>query len=371
MADTGSTDRCRESRGQNIASCILISVVLCLAAWTSPIASVEGQMLNDAPTSGTSFAAGIEAVDLEQLPSVPDALVSEERQEHVPSSVRDHSSEAVVADHSSDVQILDYDHLVFANESSGELGDVVATTVSHLGVETSKLNTSFVPVAASFLLSIESPRESSLALHLSGVVLKVGDLLSGRKSSQGADAEIDADGSLEPGQMLDGVVLAEQGYVPTLGAIETYRDARRLGTCWKWTAPSDVQRNVHLGQGQLAAGETKPAASKLGRASRVLSLETRVLRPFCEEVGVSSLQVAQSLLDRNARNLVEERELGLLLPSRESGTLGCVPDGLLAQSPSFRALVQGSIVDESAAPDSPTKQDLLLGGRVEAVLESS
>jgi hypothetical protein len=137
MANTRSRDRHRESRGQNVASCILVSVVLCLADGASPVAHVERQVLDDVATSGAGLAAGIEAVDLDQLPAVPGALVREAGQEHAPSGVRDHSGEAVVADHSSDVQILDYDHLVFANESSAELAHLVAATVGHLGMETS------------------------------------------------------------------------------------------------------------------------------------------------------------------------------------------------------------------------------------------
>jgi len=345
--------------------------VLYLAAWASPVAHVERQELDDVATSRAGLAAGIEAVDLHELPAVPGALVRQEGQEHAPSSVRDNSGEAVVADHSSDVQILDDDHLVFANDSCRELMQLVAATVSHLGMETSELDLSLVPVLGSFLFAGEHTGEEPLALRLSGVVLEVGNLLARGERGQGVDAEIDAHGGLELGQVLDGLVLAEQGHVPALGGIQGYRGARWLDVGRERAAPADVQRSVHLSQGQLAVGETKPATGELGRAARTLLLEAGVLCSLGEEVGVGGLQVAQGLLDRNARNLVQESKLGLLLPVRECGALSGIPDGLFARRPRFTSFVQRLVVDESATPNRPTKQGFLLGSRVETILESS
>ena len=372
MANTGSTGRNdRKSCGLDITSCILVSVVLCLACRTSPAAHVEGKFLDDVATSGTCLAAGVEAVDLHELPAVPDTLVRQKGQEHTPSCVRDDSGEAVVADHPSDVQILDDDHLVFANESSGEFLHLVAATVGHLGVETSELDSSLVPVAASFLLSVERTRKAPLALHLSGVVLEVGDLLSGGERGQGVDAEVDTDGGLELGQRAHGLVLAEQGHVPALGGVQGYRGARRLGAFWEWPGPADVERGVHLGQRQLTVREAKSTASKLGRTTGALLLEAGVLRPLGEEIGVGGLKVAQRLLNGNAGHLVEKSKLGILLPRGERSALSRVTDGFLARGPGFRTFMQRSVVDQAATPNSSTKQDFLLGGGIEAILKPS
>jgi hypothetical protein len=110
-----------ESRSKDILCGILVSVVLYLTTWASPVAHTERQALDDVSTSGACLTTGIEAIDLDQLSTVPHTFVRKESQEHAPSGVRDYSGEAVVAYHSSDVQILDYDHLIFANESSGNL----------------------------------------------------------------------------------------------------------------------------------------------------------------------------------------------------------------------------------------------------------
>ena len=52
----------------------------------------------------------------------------------------------------------------------------------------------------SFLFSGQRAGEATLALHLSGVVLEVGNLLASRERGQGVDAEVDTDGGLELGQ---------------------------------------------------------------------------------------------------------------------------------------------------------------------------
>ena len=154
-----------ESRRKDILCCVLVSVVFCVAAWTSPLAHVEGQAFDDVATSRASFAAGVEAVDLQKLPTIPGAFVREESQEHTPSGVRNYSGEAVVADHPGDVQILDDDHLVLVNDSCRKLVHLVAATVGHLGVKTSELDASLVPVLGSFLFAGEHAREAPLALQ--------------------------------------------------------------------------------------------------------------------------------------------------------------------------------------------------------------
>jgi len=86
------------------------------------------------------------------------------------------------------------------------------------------------PVLRSFLFSGERTGEAPLALQLSGVVFEVGNLLASRERGQGVDTEIDTDGGFKLGQVIDGLVLAEQGYVPALGGIQGYRGAGRLHT---------------------------------------------------------------------------------------------------------------------------------------------
>ena len=360
-----------EPRRKDILCCILVSVVLCLAACANPLAHVKRQSFDDVSTSGTCLAARKEAVDFDQLPAVPCALVRKKGQEHAPSCVRDHSGEAVVADHPGDVQILDYDHLVFANESSAKFLQLVAATVGHLDVEPSELDSSLVPVVTSFLLSTDGTRESALTTQFSGVVFAVNDLLSGRERGQCIDTKIDANGGLELWQSEYSLVLAEQRHVPALGSIKRYRRAGWLDAFGQRPTPTDVEWGVHLGQSQFVISEAEPTASELGRTTGALLLEAWVLRALGEEVGVSCLQVAQGLLKRHARYLVQKGKLRILLPDGERSTLRGIAHRFFARCPRFGAFIQGAIVDEATTSDGSAKQSLLLGSRVKAVLETS
>ena len=371
MANTRSRDRNREPRGQNIVSGILVAVVLYLATGTSPISHVKRQSLNDVTTSRTCFAAGIEAVDLDQLPTIPLAFVSEADQEHAPSSVRYYSGEAMVANHPSDIQILDNDHLIFANEASGEFVHLVAATVGHLGAQASKLDSSFVPAPGSFLFARDGARESPFFGQFSGVVFEVGNLLSCRQSGQCIDAKIYADCCFKFGQGLDGLVLTEQGNVPALSCIERHRYAGWFDVHRKRATPVNVKRRIHLGQGKLVVNESKPTTSELGRASGSLLFETWILCSLGKEVRVGGLQMSQGLLDWNARHFVQKSQLGFFLPTCKRRTLSCIPNGFLAQRPRFAASMQRSIIDEPTTSNRSTKQNFLLGGWIKTVFESS
>ena len=371
MANAWSTDRHRESRGQNVSSCIFVSVVFCLAAWASPFAHVEGEILNDVATGGTRLAARVEAINLNQISAIPGALVFEKVDERAPSSIRDRSGEAVIANHPGDVQVLYDDHLVFANESSREFMQLVAATVSHLSMETSELNPSLVLVLGSFLLAGEYTREAFFAFCFPGVMFEVRDLLSCGERNQIVDAEIYTNGSLESRETFGGVILAEQGHMPTLRGVQGHRCARWFGSYRKRSTPTDVERSIHFRQGKLSIGEPKPATGKFGRATCSLFFEAWIFCAFGKEVSISCLQVAQSLLDRNARNIIQKSKLRLFLPAGEGRTLSGVSDGFLAAGPCFRAFVQSAVVDEATTSNRPTKQVLLLSGRIEAVLEPS
>ena len=154
---------------------------------------------------------------------------------------------------------------------------------------------------------------------------------------------------LSLGSALDGLVLAEQGHVPALGGVQ---DTEALDGC------------TLLGSGRvhrMSSGASILASVNLPSAKRnplrvnsaeppALLLEAGVLGPLGEEIGVAGLKVAQRLLDRNARNLVKKRKLGIFLPAGEGGALARVPDGFLPRGPRFAAFVQGAIVDERQHP---------------------
>ena len=374
MTDTRSTDFAitgyREPRGKNVVRSVFVAVVHNPTGWTRPDANVEGKTFDDVPTTVACLAAREEAINLQQGPPVPLALVRQEREKHAPRGVGNNTSEAVVLEHPQYVQILDDDHLVFANQSSAELVEMIAPLVSDTSVKSSELLSSFEPVLGSFLLVSETARENALASQLSFVVFEVDDLLAGRECGERSNSNVDPYGSLELRKQLDSLIFAEKRDVPAIRRIQRNGHGRRLRAIRQWTAPANVQRASHFGQRQRAVLEAERASAKLGGPSVALLLEARVLCSLREKVGVRALEMPERLLKRNARHFVEEGEVGQLLPRSESRALRDVADRLLRGCPGFRSSVQRLVVDETDAPDGAAEQSLLLRRRIEAVAKA-
>ena len=361
----------REPRGKNVVRSVLVSIVDCATGRTRPGSNTERKTFDDMPTTMACLAAREEAINLQQGSLVPLALVRQEREKHAPRGVGDNTSEAVVLEHPQHVQILDDDHLVFANESSAELVEMIAPPVGDASVKSSELLSSLEPVLGSFLLVSETARENTLASQLSSVVLEVDDLLAGREGGERSNSDVDPYGGLELRKRLDGLVLAEKRDVPTTRRIQRDGYGRRLYALRKRAAPANVQWASHFGQRQRAVLEAECTSAELGGPSVALLLEARVLRSLREEVGVRALEMPERLLKRNARHFVEEGQLGQFLPRRKSRALRDVADRLLRGCPGFRARVQCLVVDKANTSNRSTQESLLLKRRVEAVTKAS
>lgn len=144
MTYTRSTGRHREPSGQNVFCCIDVAVVNRAALRARPRANVQRQPFDDETARVACFAAREESIDLHELPAVPLGFVFELPEEFRPTGIRDHTRERVVLNHPRYVQILDYDHLVFANESSAQFVEMVLATVGHVSVKTRQLPLRFI-----------------------------------------------------------------------------------------------------------------------------------------------------------------------------------------------------------------------------------
>lgn len=229
-----STDIARESyrvtSGKDIVCGIHVPVMFSSTSWlgTLPLANAERKTFNDEPTSGARFATGKEAVDLEQSAPVPGTLVLQERDQHPPRSVRNNASETVVFEHPRHIQILDNDHLIFANESSRKLVEMVSPSIGNTGVKPSKLLSCLVPVSGSFLFAGKPTRKYAFATCLSLIVPRIGDFLPSGERSKGGNPNVNANSRLELRKGNDALVLAKKRDVPASGGIETDCHGRRL-----------------------------------------------------------------------------------------------------------------------------------------------
>lgn len=369
MTDTRSTACNRKPCGQNVLRSIVVSIMACAAAGTLPTANAKIETIEHRPALAACLRAGEESINLDQTPPVPTALVFKLPNKLAPSCIADRPGQRPVLDHSTDVQVFHHDHLVFANEAGAELVEVVSSPVGDTGMQAAELRSGFFPVLRSFLLPGESARQETFSFHLGGIVPGVGDFLSGGESCKVSQTEVDADCGFRRLEWLDAVVFAQHRDVPPAGCIEVDRDCGGCGPFGKRPGPSDIQRNVHLRNPQLAFLQTESAPGELGRAPASSSLETRVPGSFAEEVPVGDLEVPESLLKGDARNFVEERQVVGLLPSGQASALLGIRQRDFTRDPRFRPLSERLVVHEPTAPYSPTEQNLLLGGRVKAVSE--
>jgi len=371
LTNTRSTGRHREPRGQNVLRSVVVSVVLCAASFATPSARAEIETIANESASAAGLAARVPAIDLHELASVPAALVLQLPCKLGPSGVADAPRQRPIADHPTDVEIFDDDRLVFANEPSAQLVEMVPTAVGNTGMQARQLESSLLSVPGSFLGASITTRERALARQLSVVMAGVGDVLAGGERHQTAQSDVEADGSLELQQWFDRRVVAEDRHVPATCSIEAYGDTGRLDAIGQRARPADHQRRHHLREIDLAVLHSEGATCVDRRSPVVSPLEAGVLRALREEVGVGRLKVPQRLLQRHTRDLVQERQLFGPLPRGQHAILLGVADGFLAAGPRLRARMQGFVVDQSTASQRAPQYRLLLQSWLEAVAEGA
>lgn len=157
--------------------------------------------------------------------------------------------------------------------------------------------------------------------------------------------------------------------MPSPCGIKAHSDRRWVA--WKRTAPSDIERCSHLGQGECPIHETKRALRKLCGSARRLSFEGGVRGPLGKEVRVCNLEMPQGLLQWNRRYLVEKCQLGQLLPCGKRCALSRIAYRLLGRGPRFRPGVQSLVVDKAHASNRTTQESFLFRRWVESVAETS
>ena len=370
MTDTGSTgftlSGYRVSRGKNVVRGVHVPVVFCPTGGARPATHVERQLVDDDSARGARLGTGEETIDLDQVSPVPFALVRQERKQHSPRRIRDDACEAMILHHPSNVEVFDYNHLVFANEPSRQLLEMVTPPVGNASVQSGKFLSSLVSVVRSFHLSAERPGEQSLSTSEFLIVARVVDLFTSRECGKRRDAKVDTDRRLESWHGLDASVVAKDRNVPTPRGIKAYRHTRRVRVLGKRATPSHIQWSGHLRKSKRRAIEAESAARKAGRPALVLALETGIGRALCEEVGVRGLQVSERLLERHARHLAKEGKILGRFPRSQLPVLRGISDRLLRRGPRLRSSMQRLIVDETDAANGSPKQRLLLGGRIES-----
>lgn len=312
----------RQPGGEDISRSVDVTIMNGFA-FACPRPRAQGQGFPRPATGRTPLRRWLPATDDEYAASVPVCLVLQHAAHLPPRSVRDSACQSVVAFHVPDAEILDHDCLVLADESSGQLVEMVATSVRDPGLDSRQRKASLQLVGGTVLFSRETALGMTQSSPLAAFMAWVGDLLSGGKGCQGGQPQVHTDGLIRCWKWLQGRVFDQQRDEPPSSTVARHCDGRGLGSSRQRTRPHNVQRLLHLRQGQISVPPTKRGAGVLGGGSRpALGLEARVLSLLPQEGAEGGLQVAKRLLKGDRRNLVEKGQVRPLPLGECGGSLG-------------------------------------------------
>ena len=118
----------------------------------SPTALAQFQSFIHIAAFATGLRAGREAVYLDEVHSIPPALVFKQRQEHPERCVPDCLRQVMVALHPLHVQVLHTDgtHLAVVRECMGDLVKVVSAAVGDVLLQPGHADASLVAVGGTF-----------------------------------------------------------------------------------------------------------------------------------------------------------------------------------------------------------------------------
>lgn len=287
-----------------------------------PFADVEGFSAAVLSADTAHPAAGIPAVDDDQLTAVPIALVFEHGAELAPRGVRDAPVQSTfrglpvvqvcarlvgvgtwfdAAAHALHVQVLDADGLVLAHQFRGQLVQEVAALVPDLRVDSRDLEPRLAIIAASSLFSGQFPLRPAQSVELPLPITGIVDLGAVAQDGEPVEAHVDADVAVGRFELLD-VVLAEDADMPSPGGVEADGDGGRLGLARQRARPSDVQRLPHFGEFQRPPTPIpcECVSGERGAAAIPLGFEPGIAARMVEEVRVGGLQMPERLLQGNA-----------------------------------------------------------------------
>lgn len=370
-SDWCSTGCNRQSGGQNILGSVDVAIVMHATAGAIPVADVLRHRLHHMPTSRAGFAAREEAIHLHQGAPIPAGFVFQLANQLTPARISDRAAVSLATQHPLHAQVLDGDQLVLLDQPCRELVQVIPARVGDPGVDAGNPLPRLLAIARTLLLSSQRLLRLCQALAVLIETTRVRDRLSLAGDQQVFEPQVYTDAALDSRERLDGVIVHQQGDVPTPGRRERNRHSGRRAALGNLSAPADRQRFRALGQEQLPITPTKGRTAELSRATVALLLEGRVFGPLGEEVGERPLEMAQRLLQRDAGDLIEELQIVLLLPGGEHGTGLEIGDRLALRRPGRAASIQGPVVNQAHATQRPAQERFLLGRWVEAVAEGS
>jgi hypothetical protein len=314
-----------------------------------------------------SFGGRIPLVNLDQRSTVPLSFVFQLPDELTPTHVRDGFGQAVVFDQMLDLQTLDAYDLVFAYDASRELMLIVSPAICHLLVDASNLETSLGSILRALFLFCVLPLRLRQFLLL--LVEELG--VSMRAPIGGDDHRLQA--QIKPYHLrgdvqgLD-VLYYQEGDKVAVSFIFGDGDAAWLTALGQGTMPRDLQRSLHLGQGEMMPIPGKGVAGVGGSLLVPFLFEGGIVGSPFKEVAKGFLEMSEGLLEDDRRNLIEPTCLFLFLEGDQTPGCAFVVQTLTTLIVRVSPLAQGPVIDIAATPKGLRQEVLLCITRIEAIL---
>ncbi|ATS18507.1 hypothetical protein BRW62_06780 [Parathermosynechococcus lividus PCC 6715] len=207
--------------------------------------------------------------------------------------------------------------MVFTDEPRRYPVQMVLSGVGNLLVDSSKVKSCFFSIARPLLLATQCLLCPSQLFVSLVKMLGIGNLFACTQGDKTANPYIQAYsvGGRWQGQIA--WIVKRQAGVPLPRRIQANSNGGWLNTIWQLPRPSDSQWLGALCQKHFTVLPLKGRPSKFCTTAVALLFEVGIFRPTCKEVTESGLQMPQSLLQRNAADLVEKLQVILLFPRRQ------------------------------------------------------
>lgn len=310
---------------------VVVAIMVRAALRALPFLDAQHDGAVDVTARRAHLAARKPAVDFDDRAPGALGLGLQQAGNHPDAGIRHAASQAVVLNHASQVQILDVDRVELLDQIGRQLLRNILAGVRDFGVQLRNgMHRMLAPIAA-LGLARQPALQHRHALLVAVGVLRVRDALAAishrlAQRRQSTQAEVDAD-CLAGRWQWDGRDLDDRRDEVAPAGVAQDADARRFEDFV--ARPYHLER-ADLGNRQRARVglELETALGVLGRLRAKLALEARIGCALLEEVRVGCLQVAQRLLQRHARYLVEPGHIGLFFEQRQRRTGLRVPDAL-------------------------------------------
>jgi hypothetical protein len=351
----------------NIFRCIMVPIVNCITLRTGPGAHPPSQLFPNVTASRTSLTARIKAINLMKDTPIPFGLIFQLINQLAPAHIYNMFTQIPIRDHILDRQILSIDRLVFANQPSAQLMQMIQTRAGNFVMYLCSLQASLFSILRSYLFATQETLCSSQSPLVPCSIFRIRDFLSFGSCQRIGQPYVNAN--------LFGCGLHILSWFINLKTYEIMSSSSTRYGNHRWVGPESSRpfnfQFSHLSQSQGASFHI-PRKGHLSIGSRLpldFFLKLRVMCSFFPKIDICRLQVSQGLLQGYATNLLQPASLRLLFQDSKHSVGLRMADGFFSFIPSLLSNMQEVIKNISYGAKCFRQMFLLFWSRITPVFE--